>query len=529
MTFLEEIISQGLENPTRVFLTVIIIGPTTYCIALAIYRLYFHPLAHIPGPKLAALTSWYEFYYDVVRPGRYVFKIRELHKQYGPILRVSPREIHVADLSFLPQIYPPTSTTTSSNSSHKRNKDIQQTRGLDVGMSTSGSIPHDLHRLRRDALTPFFGRENVSGFTSVIETKIEKLETHLASAYESKNLINLSDLYYALARDIVFSYSFGLESQYLDSEDAAAELRESMTSLLQGVKISRHFHAYFRATRLLPACIARRSISPGVQKMRELALMVKEAVDEVMSAKQKTSATTGTQKRSITSSLLSSPILPMVEKSPARLHSEGTMLILAGTESTAKVLTTTTYYLLANPPILSRLRAELSTSTPHTASTLQRLPYLSACISEGNRLSFGLTGRNARIAPSSDLHYKSYKIPSGTPISTTTLCIHTNETVFPNPWTFDPQRWLGEEGKARQKYQYGFGKGARRCLGMELANAEVFLTVARMVMGGYELELFETWEEDVVFRHDFQVAHPWLGSKGVRVLVKGKKGLSERG
>lgn len=48
-----------------------------------IRRLYFHPLAHIPGPKLAALTWWYEFYFDVIQPGQYVFHIQELHKQYG--------------------------------------------------------------------------------------------------------------------------------------------------------------------------------------------------------------------------------------------------------------------------------------------------------------------------------------------------------------------------------------------------------------------------------------------------------------
>ena len=49
----------------------------------AIRRLYLHPLTHIPGPKLAALTWWYEFYYDVIQQGRYVFKIQELHKKYG--------------------------------------------------------------------------------------------------------------------------------------------------------------------------------------------------------------------------------------------------------------------------------------------------------------------------------------------------------------------------------------------------------------------------------------------------------------
>ncbi len=46
-------------------------------------RLFLSPLAHIPGPKLAALTSWYEFYYDVVKPGRFVWKIKDLHAEYG--------------------------------------------------------------------------------------------------------------------------------------------------------------------------------------------------------------------------------------------------------------------------------------------------------------------------------------------------------------------------------------------------------------------------------------------------------------
>jgi hypothetical protein len=53
----------------------------------AIRRLYFHPLARIPGPKLAALTWWYEFYFDVLQEGTYVFKIQELHKKYGELLR----------------------------------------------------------------------------------------------------------------------------------------------------------------------------------------------------------------------------------------------------------------------------------------------------------------------------------------------------------------------------------------------------------------------------------------------------------
>lgn len=49
----------------------------------AIWRLYLSPLSKFPGPKLAGLTLWYEFYYDVVKQGMYLWEIERLHKIYG--------------------------------------------------------------------------------------------------------------------------------------------------------------------------------------------------------------------------------------------------------------------------------------------------------------------------------------------------------------------------------------------------------------------------------------------------------------
>ena len=53
--------------------------------ALIVYRLFFHPLARFPGPKLAAVTRCYEAYYDILKGGTYIFKIRELHRRYGKV------------------------------------------------------------------------------------------------------------------------------------------------------------------------------------------------------------------------------------------------------------------------------------------------------------------------------------------------------------------------------------------------------------------------------------------------------------
>lgn len=54
-----------------------------YLIGLVVYRLYFSPLAKFPGPKLAASSKWYEFYYDVVLKGQFTFQIQRMHKKYG--------------------------------------------------------------------------------------------------------------------------------------------------------------------------------------------------------------------------------------------------------------------------------------------------------------------------------------------------------------------------------------------------------------------------------------------------------------
>lgn len=66
-------------NPVGVIAVICV----SYIIGLGVYRLWLSPIASFPGPKLAALTGWYEFYYNIILDGAYVFRIEEMHRQFG--------------------------------------------------------------------------------------------------------------------------------------------------------------------------------------------------------------------------------------------------------------------------------------------------------------------------------------------------------------------------------------------------------------------------------------------------------------
>lgn len=61
---------------------------------VAVYRVYFSPLSHVPGPKLAAVTTRYEFYHDCIHLGQFIFRLDELHKQYGMKVPTSCSQRH---------------------------------------------------------------------------------------------------------------------------------------------------------------------------------------------------------------------------------------------------------------------------------------------------------------------------------------------------------------------------------------------------------------------------------------------------
>lgn len=247
-------------------------------------------------------------------------------------------------------------------------------------------------------------------------------------------------------------------------------------------------------------------------------------------------------------------LLPTQDRTLTHLVGEAQAIVAAGQVTTTHFLNTTAFHILSQPKILSKLQLELHTAMSPDGrkgkssflpplQTLEKLPYLSAIILEGYRLSYGVTHRLQRISPDEDLIYeedkknqhqknKTYVIPRGTPMSMTSIFMHMNPEIFPRPKEFEPERWLdscspssGASGASSKQHQLSnylvnFSKGTRGCLGQHLASAEIHLTLAAIFSGRFfELELYQTTREDVDVEHDFFNPQPKKGAVGVRVFV----------
>lgn len=197
-----------------------------------------------------------------------------------------------------------------------------------------------------------------------------------------------------------------------------------------------------------------------------------EKDSEVLFAAASSSSSDEMGPRTIVNGILESD-LPPLEKSFERICDEVTTVSGAGFETSASVLRLILFHVFTNSAILQRLRNELVSAKTTSNETLElvkleQLPYLTALLMEGLRLSPGIATRLQRIAPDRELVYGQWRIPAGTPVGMTNLWMHLNETLYPDPMRFSPDRWMDlDEKKMLERTFAPFSKGTRNCLGMQ--------------------------------------------------------------
>lgn len=163
-----------------------------YQLALAIYRLFLSPISHIPGPKLAALSYYYQSYYDLFpHHGRFLFHCGELHEKYGPVVRIGPDEVHVNDARFYKKMY--------GSTTQRRDKSPIWYWMAGLGVVGDDSmfitLDHDLHRLRRSGLGTYFSKRKVQELEPRIKDKVLLLRKRLLERADAGETVNLKDAF----------------------------------------------------------------------------------------------------------------------------------------------------------------------------------------------------------------------------------------------------------------------------------------------------------------------------------------------
>ncbi|KAI1617013.1 cytochrome P450 monooxygenase [Exophiala viscosa] len=178
---------------------------------------------------------------------------------------------------------------------------------------------------------------------------------------------------------------------------------------------------------------------------------------------------------------------------------EVSIMMNAGSDTTAIAMNNAMYLLLKHPQHLKRLREELDETLEDDEivapyDKLKQLPFLRACLDESMRLLPPTTFGLPRRTPSEGALILGDYIAGDTTVSVSAYVAHRDASVFPDPEVYNPERWLGEEGKELQPFFIAFSAGARGCIGRNISYLEQMVLLASL-LHRYEFALpHPEWE-----------------------------------
>ncbi|KAH0383204.1 MFS general substrate transporter, partial [Aureobasidium melanogenum] len=467
--------SDGDQSPLDRGLQVLIIlaiGLVTYGLSLATYRLYFHPLANIPGPKLAACTYWPEIYFDVLLGGQFFRAIDAMHARYGPIVRINPDEVHFDDPDVIDTIFPGTSRRTD--------KPAVVAKRTGTAESMVATISHDLHRRRRNAVNGFFSTASVRRIEPIMKDHMTKMFLRMEET--AGEVIQLHHLFKACTSDVITMYAFGDSFRFLDQPDLGRPYFEATELFFSLTHVFGHFTWVADLIQSLPISLVA-ILAPSLRELWSKQSWWVDKVNEI-----RNSPNPERIKSTIFEGILNSS-LPGEDKTNTRLAAEAQLVVFAGEGTTAYTLMAAVYELLANPTELHKLREELIQAIPDadeipSFSQIDNLPYFNAVIQEVIRIHPGVMNRQPRISPDLPIAYhdkatgRDYLLPPGTLTTMSPLTTHMDPKVFVDPYEFRPQRWIDDPKISRAFL--GFSRGARSCLGMNLARKEMAIVLGTL-------------------------------------------------
>ncbi|KAK2611702.1 hypothetical protein N8I77_005029 [Diaporthe amygdali] len=474
-------IGQATGSASVAMMPLIAIGLLfAYLLSYCVYQLIFSPLRKFPGPKLWAIS--YIPYARLYTSGNGHREILSLHQKYGPIVRVGPTHLSINHPDGMQDI----------RGHRKTGENPKDTiHALPNRDNIIGADREDHQRFRR-VLAHGFSAQAMLAQQPVIKQYVDQLFRKLHEASEGGTRpVDVERWFNFTTFDVIGDLSFGEPFGCLED----GTYHPWVDIIFKSVKNMAFLSASRRLSWIGPLLMMTvpRSLGTKLAENRELSRQkVRKRLDlgasrpDFMDAMIRKSESAGST------------------ISFEELTSHAFVLIVAGSETTATLLSAATFFLATNPASLSKLNDEIRSTFQSEDQidmlSVQNLKYLAAVLDESMRCYPPAPSGSPRMIGKGGDKIIGEFIPEGTTVDVWQWSVYHNPDHFAMAEEFIPERWLDDPrfaGDAKRALQ-PFSIGPRNCIGKNLANAEMRLILARLIWN-FEIratENLQKWYDD---------------------------------
>jgi cytochrome P450 len=289
-------------------------------------------------------------------------------------------------------------------------------------VSTFATVEHDLHRKRRAVNMPLFSKAVVNDSTAMVRGEMHKLLHKLSAASSDGSIVDFNHVSLALTTDVASQYllhrSLGMQD---DLDGKARRWKSAIHQIGKNTPLLKQFPWLAKPMNLVPSSVWERLSADVACLVRVQENIKADAKEFLKSCRAKTKPhirESGKKATTIFQAIWHHLDGENKDKAILRLFEETTSVLIAGSETTARVLCRAMYELHANHDALVALRQELDNAQRElrqdihklTLPQLEHLPWLTGVIKETLRISAVLTSR-LPLMPYEPIHYKEWTIP----------------------------------------------------------------------------------------------------------------------
>lgn len=468
-----------------------------------VYRLTLHPLAKVPGPTLAAMTSAYAMSWDLPNDSSYVKNFAKWHEKYGPVIRIEPNHVHILD-------------TDAYNKVFKIGTKFYRDPAIYSFPFTKGGFFNKLHvkdaKPHRDLYMHYFSRNAVQTLEPAIRDHLRTFLQKVEQAAVANQAIDMTRGFRCLVADTVMRYSYDRPFGALDAPNFEFPMLENIERFFDFSTSGWYFPNFMGGV----VDIFQKLPRPWIQGNPPIA----SALENLDGCRARIIELKKEELNHQTPSIFQTALNPNPKKGHPNLDinclaADALTIFTAGTDTTANALVCGTWQLLRKPQALKRLQDEIRAAIPYSTditampldwTSLEALPYLRAVVRETLRLSYGVPGKLPRVVPPGGAELAGRFLPEGTTVSMTCYVYHHHVPFFERPDEFLPERWLDPEKAVELERNWiPFSRGSRNCIGQNLAWAELYYAFAYL-LARFDLVNADTTERDMDWHDAFVVA-----------------------